>query len=58
MRYNAELTYGGLDALGLGGIEPEDVQKLDSVEHIDKLQRVGQAVAKHKLRAEHFQGFV
>ena len=58
MRYNAELTYGGLDALGLGGIEPEDVQKLDSVEHIDKLQRVGQAVAKFKVFPEHFKGFV
>ncbi|MEX5213408.1 MAG: patatin-like phospholipase family protein [Nitrospiraceae bacterium] len=57
MRYNAELSRTGLDALGLSDIEPEDVQKLDSVEHIDQLQRVGQAVAKEKLRAEHFQGF-
>jgi patatin-like phospholipase/acyl hydrolase len=57
MRYNAELTYTGLAALGLGDIQPAEVQKLDSLEHIDKLQRVGQAVAKHKLRAEHFQEF-
>ncbi|MGE3154235.1 MAG: patatin-like phospholipase family protein [Nitrospiraceae bacterium] len=57
MRYNAELSRTGLDALGLTDIEPKDVQKLDSVEHIDQLQRVGQAVAKEKLRAEQFQGF-
>lgn len=58
LRYNAELSRTGLDALGLTDINPKDVQKLDSVKHIDKLQRVGQAVAKQKLRAEHFQDFM
>jgi hypothetical protein len=58
MRYNAELSKQGLDDLGLIDIEPEDVQQLDSVEHIDKLQRVGQAVAKRKVFLEHFKGFV
>jgi hypothetical protein len=58
MRYNAELTREGLDSLGLSDIEPEDVQKLDSVEHINDLQRVGRAVAEKKVRAEHFEGFL
>lgn len=58
MRYNAELSYGGLSSLGLSEIRPEDVQQLDSVEHIDKLQKVGQAVAKLKVFPEHFRGFV
>lgn len=58
MRYNAELTREGLDALGLPDITPEDVQKLDSTEHITELQRVGQAVAEKKVRPEHFAGFV
>jgi hypothetical protein len=30
----------------------------DSIEHIDKMARVGQAVAKHKISPEHFKGFV
>ena len=34
MRYNAELTEKGLAALGLSGIVPENVQKLDSLEYI------------------------
>jgi patatin-like phospholipase/acyl hydrolase len=56
MRYNAELSADGLKSLGLADIKPEDVQKLDSVEHIPELQRVGKAVAK-KVRPEHFSGF-
>jgi hypothetical protein len=40
----------------LPDIKPEDVQQLDSVEHIPQLQRVGKAVAK-KVLAEHFSGF-
>lgn len=57
VRYNAELTRAGLDALGLAGIEPRQVQKLDSVAHIGELQQVGQAVAR-QVTASHFQGFV
>ncbi|MFO0775540.1 MAG: patatin-like phospholipase family protein [Nitrospiraceae bacterium] len=58
VRYNAELTDRGLSDLGLSAINPKDVQMLDSVEHIDKLQRVGQAVAKCHVFPEHFTGFV
>ncbi len=58
MRYNAELTIQGLNEMGLGDIAPKDVQKLDSIEHIEKLKRVGQAVAKRKVLPEHFRGFV
>ena len=56
-RYNAELTRKGLDKLGLPNINPEDVQRLDSVDHIDELQQVGQAIAK-KVSREHFKGFI
>lgn len=58
MRYNAELTEKGLSDLGLSGVNPEDVQQLDSVMHIKKLQEVGQAVGKCKVSPEHFKGFV
>jgi patatin-like phospholipase/acyl hydrolase len=57
VRYNAELTKEGLAALGIDDVDPRHVQQLDSVQHIDKLQRVGRAVAKTKVRAEHFAGF-
>ena len=57
MRYNAELTEKGLSDLGLSGINPEDVQQLDSVKHIKKLQEVGQAVGKHKVLPAHFKCF-
>jgi uncharacterized protein len=58
MRYNAELTRPGLDDLGLNHIKPEDVQKLDSVENIGQLQEVGRAVAEHRIKKEHFAGFI
>ncbi|MBC7944351.1 MAG: patatin-like phospholipase family protein [Burkholderiales bacterium] len=51
VRYNAELTRAGLDALGLNDIAPETVQKLDSVEYVRDLQRVGRAVAERSVRA-------
>jgi uncharacterized protein len=57
MRYNAELTEKGLSELGLSGINPQDVQQLDSVKHIKKLQEVGQAVGKCKVLPAHFKGF-
>lgn len=57
VRYNAELTRGGLDALGLAHIQPEDVQALDSVAHIAELQTLGKAVAG-RVQGAHFEGFV
>lgn len=57
LRYNAELTREGLDTLGLFDIEPKDVQKLDSTDHIGELQRVGKAVVENKVKTEHFAVF-
>jgi uncharacterized protein len=57
VRYNAELTRPGLDALGLPDIRPEDVQRLDSVAHIGDLQRVGMRAAR-EVDDRHFQGFL
>ena len=58
MRYNAELTREGLEALGLRDIEPESVQKLDAVDRIPELREVGRAVAEKKVKREHFAGFL
>jgi hypothetical protein len=56
-RYNAELSREGLDALGLGHINPAHVQQIDSVDHIGEMQEVGQALAQQKVKAEHLAAF-
>jgi uncharacterized protein len=56
LRYNAELTRPGLDELGLTDIQPENVQRMDSVAHIGDLQRIGREAAR-AVRPEHFEGF-
>ncbi|MGK8522637.1 patatin-like phospholipase family protein [Nocardia asteroides] len=57
LRYNAELTESGLAALGLAGIDPRRVQRLDSVEATHDLRRIGCQVARD-VRPEHFRGFL
>ena len=57
MRFNAELSDKGLQDLGVTGIRPETVQSLDSIDHIDELRRIGQAVAQAHLRSSLFAGF-
>lgn len=49
-RFNANLSRGGLNALGLNHIEPSTVQKLDSVKYTAQLQEVGRAVAEQKVQ--------
>ena len=45
-RYNAELSETGLDRLGVGYLNPEHVQQMDSVDHIEEMRQVRQAVGK------------
>jgi len=45
-RYNAALTKNGLKDLGLGDIDPTRASKLDSVDAIPDLARIGQALAE------------
>lgn len=56
MRYNAELSPEGLKSLGVGHLNPEHVQQMDSVDHIAEMEEVGRAVAK-KVNAAHFAEF-
>lgn len=58
LRYNAELSRPGLNALGLPKVEPKQVQTLDAVDRIPELQEVGRAVVASKMRPEHFEGFL
>jgi hypothetical protein len=46
-----------LAQLGLSHIRPEDVEALDSVEHIAALQQVGRAVAEQDVKESHFERF-
>jgi hypothetical protein len=46
MRYDADLTRDGLNALGLPKIAPETVRKLDSIDGIDELFEVGTKVGE------------
>lgn len=58
LRYNAELTDAGLAELGLPDVRPEDVQKLDSIEHVGDLRRVGRAMAEKQLDPSHYAKFL
>jgi len=54
LRYNAELTRAGLDALGLSDVATAGVQRLDGVRQMDDLRRVGRAAAC-QVKAVHFE---
>ena len=56
-RYNADLSREGLNALKFTDIQPKNVQKLDSVEFISDLRRVGRKVGE-EIAIEHFGTFV
>ncbi|MGC3981298.1 MAG: patatin-like phospholipase family protein [Steroidobacteraceae bacterium] len=58
MRYDPDVSAAGLQALGLGSIDPAHVQLLDSVQYIPEIQRVGQVYAEKHVAAGHFRGFV
>lgn len=57
LRYNADLSRAGLDALGLPAIVPAQVQQMDSVQYIAQLQEVGRAVAR-EVDLTHFAAFL
>ncbi len=58
VRYNPLLTRAGLAELDLHDIHPENVRKLDAVNNIHQLKRIGQAYASRTVRPEHFQQFL
>lgn len=58
MRYDADVTQAGIDKLALNDMKAAEVQQMDSVEHVGKLQRLGTAVAASQVKAEHFRAFL
>lgn len=45
VRYNAELTADGLAQLGLSDIDEKKVSRMDGVDQLPDLERIGRAVA-------------
>ena len=58
VRYNADLSQKGLGDLGLDDVPAAAVQKMDAVDQIENLSRVGKAVAQKEVSVEHFGPFV
>jgi uncharacterized protein len=56
LRYDADLSRPGLDALGLPQIDPDHVQQMDSVQHMADIRKVGETAAR-QVQAAHFAGF-
>ena len=57
LRYNSELTEEGLTAVGCGDIAPDDVRRLDAIDAIPALRKVGKAVAETRVNSDHFERF-
>lgn len=57
MRYNALLNGPWLNRMGLGEIDPIQVSKLDSVDYIEDLRRIGRRLGE-EVQLEHFGPFV
>ncbi len=59
VRYNADLSVKGLEDLGLGHIDSDDVRKMDSVKYIEQLREVGKATGKKQIDVKkHFGSFI
>ncbi len=56
-RYTVSFTKERLDRLGLADIDPEKVSKMDAVDQIENLQRIGQKVAEEQVRPEDITAF-
>jgi patatin-like phospholipase len=57
LRFDADVSRAGLDALGLPRVEAEHVQLMDSVDYIAEIRQVGVALGS-LVTPEHFAGFV
>jgi hypothetical protein len=53
-RYNADLSDEGLERLGVADVDGQAVRKLDAVDHVDDLLRIGRAAAGQVRLLEQF----
>lgn len=57
VRYDPDVSQTGLAALGLGSVQAENVQVMDSVKYITDIQLVGETYAQKHVRLSHLQPF-
>jgi hypothetical protein len=57
VRYNAELTEDGLMQLGLPELDEKEVRRMDGIDQIPALEKIGQAVAA-QVDVAHLGSFV
>ena len=57
-RYNADLTPEGMNALGISDVDPIKARRLDAIDSIGDLQKIGRAVGQKRVSADHFEGFL
>ena len=57
-RYNVDLTSQGLASIDCDELIGRDLHRLDAIDLIHDMQAVGRAVAKSRIRLEHFEGFM
>ena len=59
VRYNADLSQKGLDAIGFSQVDSDTIRKMDSVKNIAQLKEVGLRVGTLQVKAdEHFRKFL
>jgi uncharacterized protein len=58
LRYDADVTQAGLNSMGLSDIKAAAVQAMDSVEHVNDMQRLGRAVANLRIDKSHYASFL
>jgi uncharacterized protein len=56
-RYNADISQKGLEDLGFKDLKSDDVGKLDAIDQIPSLRRIGRKIGE-EIKIEHFAGFV
>jgi uncharacterized protein len=57
-RYDADLSRDGLEALGLTGMDPAQMQKMDCPANLDALQEIGRRIAARDVRGDLFSRFL
>lgn len=59
VRYNADLSPEGLEALDCADLDSDEISEMDSTKNIADLRRVGKAVGKSQVNVqEHFRHFI
>lgn len=58
LRYDPDVSPPGLRDLGVSSVDSAHVQKMDSIDYIPEIQRVGTAYGAQHVSIEHFKGFL